>query len=416
MKKYVIAGTGIRGLTMFYKSVKKYYPDDYKLSGVYDINRGRAECFAKDDNIPVFDDFEEMLNTVKPDKVIITTVDAFHDEYIIKALKLGYDVITEKPMTTDATKCNAILKAEKETGHKVTVTFNYRYAPFMTKIKELVSGGIVGDVFSIHFEWLLDRNMDVQAHGTSYFRRWNSRMKNSGGLLVHKSTHHFDLVNWWINQKPEEVFAFGKLNRYGKNGSEKYANGMKGKNCRNCEFSNECEFYCPLNSVELGLYADNEHIDGYYKDGCVYADDIDIYDTMAVTVKYDKGALLTYSLNATTPYEGWKLSINGSKGRIEAYLPETGPYSKDDTRYIKFFDLNNEIKDYKIDNFSAEGHNGGDVKLLQDVFIGGREDTLGHCAGTRDGAYSIIIGAAANISIKENRPVAIKELLEIAND
>lgn len=412
MKKYVIVGTGIRALSMYYERVKKLYSNIYELAGVYDINRGRAEYFVKDTDVPVFNDFEEMLNMVQPDKVIVTTVDAFHSEYIIKALKLGYDVITEKPMTIDSTKCNAILKAEKETGHKVTVTFNYRYAPFMTKIKELVSNGTIGDVFSVHFEWLLDRNMDILAHGTSYFRRWNARMKNSGGLLVHKSTHHFDLVNWWINQKPEEVFAFGKLNLYGHNGSTKYANGMKGKNCRNCEFTDKCEFYYALKDYEKNLYANNEHLDGYYKDGCVYADDIDIYDTMAVTVKYDKGALLTYSLNATTPYEGWKLSINGSKGRIEAYLPESGPYSKDDTRYIKFFDLNNEITEYKFDDLSTEGHNGGDDKILNDVFIGGKEDILSHCAGSGDGALSIIVGIAANISIKENRPVAIKELLK----
>ncbi len=413
MKKYVIAGTGIRALVMFYSRVKEMYASVYELAGVYDINHGRAKYFINDADVPIFDDFEKMLDTVKPDKVIVTTVDAFHDEYIIKALKMGYDVITEKPMTTDATKCNAILEAEKETGHKVTVTFNYRYAPFMTKIKELVNNGTIGDVFSVHFEWLLDRNMDIQAHGTSYFRRWNARMKNSGGLLVHKSTHHFDLVNWWINQKPEEVFAFAKLNLYGRSGSEKYANGIKGVNCRNCEFADKCEFYYDLEGYEIGMYANNEHIDGYYKDGCVYADDIDIYDTMAVTVKYDKGALLTYSLNATTPYEGWRVSINGSKGRIEAYLPETGPYSKDDTRYIKFFDLNNKITEYRFEDFSAEGHNGGDAKILYDLFIGDREDLLGHCAGTSDGAYSIIVGVAANISIKENRPVAIKELLKI---
>ena len=408
-KTYVLVGTGLRAY-MYIRAIKETHSDCSELLGFYDINSGRSQTVGEEFNVPVFDDFEEMINSTNPDRVIVTCVDAFHNDYITKALYMGCDVVTEKPMTIDAERCNAILKAEKETGREVVVTFNYRYSPFMTKIKELVSSGVVGDVFSVHFEWLLDRNMDVLAHGTSYFRRWNARMKNSGGLLVHKATHHFDLVNWWIDQDPEEVFAFGKLNLYGTNGSKKYANGIKGTNCRNCDFADKCEFHYTFDNREKSLFEKNESFDGYLKDGCVYADDIDIYDTMAVNVRYDGGALLTYSLNATCAYEGWRISINGSKGRIEAYLPETGPDFKNNARFIKFFDLNNNVEDINFE-FSAEGHNGGDTRLLRDVFVGDREDTYGHCAGTADGAHSIIIGAAANISIKEKRPVSISELL-----
>ncbi len=412
MKKgYVFAGASGRAINMFIKTMVGTHKEQCELLGIYDSNIGRAETVGEEYGIPVFQSFEEMVKATNPDRVLVTTVDAFHSDYIIKSLEMGCDVITEKPMTIDAERCAAILRTEKETGRKVTVTFNYRYSPFMTKIKELIVNGALGDIFSVHFEWMLDRNMDVLAHGTSYFRRWNARMKNSGGLLVHKSTHHFDLVNWWINQKPEEVFAFGKLNLYGKNGAEKYANGIKGENCRSCKYVDKCIFRYSLSDFEKKLYADNEKYDGYYKDGCVYAEDIDIYDTMAVNVKYDGGALLTYSLNATCAYEGWRVSINGSNGRLEAYLPESGPEATGDKHYIKFYDLSNNVTEYKL-TFSKQGHNGGDVKLLRDIFVGDREDVYGHCAGTEDGAHSIIIGAAANISIKENKPVKIKDILK----
>ncbi len=409
-KSYVFAGASSRAINMFIKDMIRTHKDNCELLGIYDSNIGRARTVGEEYGIPVFENFEEMVKATKPDRVLVTTVDAFHSDYIIKSLEMGCDVVTEKPMTIDADRCNAILKAEKESGKKVIVTFNYRYSPFMTKIKELISNGTVGDIFSVHFEWLLDRNMDVLAHGTSYFRRWNARMKNSGGLLVHKSTHHFDLVNWWINQNPQEVFAFGKLNLYGKAGSEKYANGINGENCRNCDFADKCSFRYKMSDFEKKLYADNEKYDGYYKDGCVYADDIDIYDTMSVNVKYDKGTLLTYSLNATCAYEGWRVCINGSKGRLEAYLPESGPEANCGKQFIKFFDLDNNLTEYKL-TFSNAGHYGGDVKLLRDIFVGDREDVYGHCAGTKDGAHSIIIGAAANISIKENRPVKIADIL-----
>jgi len=277
-QKYVFVGASQRGIDMFIKPMQETFGEYCELLGIYDINEGRLATVSQKYNIPAFDNFEKMITETKPDRVIVTTVDVFHSDYIIKALEMGCDVVTEKPMTIDAERCDAILKAEKESGHKIIVTFNYRYAPFMTKIKELISSGVIGDVFSVHFEWMLDRNMDILAHGTSYFRRWNSRMEKSGGLLVHKSTHHFDLVNWWINQQPEEVFAFGKLNLYGSVGSEKYANGISGKNCRNCDHAKECMFHYDLTERDQWLFADNEKYDGYYKDGCVYAPDINIYD------------------------------------------------------------------------------------------------------------------------------------------
>ncbi|MBO4733791.1 MAG: Gfo/Idh/MocA family oxidoreductase [Clostridia bacterium] len=413
--KYAFAGASLRGVDMFISPMANQFADYCDMVGIYDINIGRARAVGEKFGIKVFDNFEEMINATKPDRVIVTTVDAFHSDYIIKSLEMGCDVVTEKPMTIDADRCNKILEAEKRTGKKVIVTFNYRYAPFMTQIKQLIKDGVIGDVFSVHFEWLLDRNMEVKAHGTSYFRRWNARMKNSGGLLVHKSTHHFDLVNWWLNDTPKTVSAFAKLNLYGAGGSKKYAGGIKGENCRNCEYADRCKFKYDITDKEKWLYADNEKYDGYYKDGCIYADDIDIYDTMSVLVEYNGGTLMSYSLNATCMYEGWKIAFNGSKGRIEAFLPESGPDSEADFDIIRVYDLDNNVKEYKTPKSSSDTHNGGDERLQRNVFVGDLPDPLGLCAGTRDGAYSIIVGAAANISIKERRPVEISDLLDMKN-
>jgi len=410
MKKYAFAGASNRMLGMYAKAMRRDFSDCTELVGVYDANRGRAEYVGRECDIPVFCDFDEMLEKSKPDVVIVTTVDAYHSDYIIRSLEAGCDVITEKPMTIDAPRCRAILDAEKRTGHKVTVTFNYRYAPFVTKIKELLVSGAIGDVFSVHFEWLLDRNMDVLAHGTSYYRRWNARMAKSGGLLVHKSTHHFDLVNWWIGQKPVKVAAFGKLNLYGTEGSRNYAGGMKGKNCRSCEFAKKCPFYYELTDFEKKFYAENEKYDGYQKDNCIYAEDIDIYDTMSVNVQYDGGAMMSYSLNSTCPYEGWRIAINGSKGRLEAYLPETGPDFNPDYDTIRIFDLDNNVTEYRVTK-SRGGHGGGDERLRKMLFLDDVPDPLGHAAGTQAGAESIMIGASANVSIREGRIVDIWELL-----
>ena len=116
-----------------------------------------------------------MLKEAKPDAVIVTTVDRYHHEYIIRALEAGCDAITEKPMTTDAEKCNQILEAEKRTGKKVIVTFNYRFVPYVTRIKEMLKAGVIGEILNIDFEWILDTR-----HGADYFRRWHRYIENSG--------------------------------------------------------------------------------------------------------------------------------------------------------------------------------------------------------------------------------------------
>ncbi len=411
MHTYVFAGASQRALGMYAQPMLKDFPGDCKILGVYDVNYGRAKTFAGEcgDAFPAFEDFDAMIAATKPERVIVTTVDAYHSDYIIKSLRYGCDVITEKPMTIDAPRCRAILAAEQETGRRVTVTFNYRYAPFMTKIKELVSSGAVGDVYSVHFEWLLTRNMEYGAHGKTYFHRWNARMAKSGGLLVHKSTHHFDLINWFIDQTPAKVSAFGNLRLYG---AKNYPFGDAiPTRCADCPHAAECEFCFHMSDFEKKFYADNESYDGYKKDNCIYAADIDIYDTMAVTVQYDKGAVLSYSLNATTPYEGWFCVINGSKGRLEAANYETGVLSKAPENHIRVFDLNDNITDYALTK-SSGGHGGGDERLRRDIFLGAEPDPLGHAAGSKDGAYSILVGAAANLSIKEGRVVSIEDLLK----
>lgn len=406
MKTYVFAGASNRALDMYAKPMKRDYSDECQILGVYDINMGRAQKFSEiAGDIEVFTDFDTMIKQTKPDCVIVTTVDAYHSDYSVRSLYLGCDVITEKPMAINAAQCRAILAAEKETGRKVTVTFNYRYVPFVTKLKEVVSEGVIGKIDSVHFEWLLTRNMDFGGHGASYFRRWNARMQKSGGLLVHKSTHHFDMINWVINQRPALVSAFGALNLYGAKNAP-----FQGQRCSTCLHRSECEFYYELSDFEKEFYAEQEKYDGYIKDNCVYADDIDIYDTAGLTVQYDQGAIMTYALNATTPYEGWHLSINGSEGRLELSDYETGHQAKTLGNHIKVFDLKDNLTDYFVSRATGS-HGGGDERLRRMLFLENVSDPLGHQASSLDGAYSVLIGAAANQSIAEKRMIDIEKLL-----
>jgi len=403
MKKYVLVGASGRCFHMFAKPLVNDYKDVAKIVGIFDINRTRAEYIRDhtDPSIPVYTDYDQMMKETKPDAAIITTVDRFHHEYIIKTLEYGCDAITEKPMTIDEEKCNAILEAEKRTGKKVIVTFNYRFAPYVTRVKELIKEGAVGKILSVDFEYLLDTR-----HGADYFRRWHRKLENCGGLLVHKSTHHFDLVNWWIEEEPEEIYANGNLRFYGptrENRSER---------CITCQYASTCEFAVKYHEDPFmkAFYFDAEKEDGYFRDRCVFADEINIYDSMSVTVKYDKGTLLTYSLIAYSPYEGWKISINGTKGRLEAAEYHSGHRASEPNYQIQLFNRKGEVITYDVPKAKG-GHGGGDERLRNMIFRGNLPDPLNHCAGSWDGTKSIMIGVCANKSIKEKKMFRIKDLI-----
>ncbi|MFW5821019.1 MAG: Gfo/Idh/MocA family protein, partial [Bacteroidota bacterium] len=128
-KKLALVGTGIRGTGFWGKNIVDNYGDIIEFVGICDINPGRLEFAKKYIGVdcPVFTDFEKMLKKTKPELVIVCTVDSNHHEFVIKSLEMGIDVLTEKPMTTDEDKTQAIMDAERKSGKKVIVGFNYRW-------------------------------------------------------------------------------------------------------------------------------------------------------------------------------------------------------------------------------------------------------------------------------------------------
>lgn len=403
-KRIAMVGTGVRGIGMWGKPVIKEFVDHVEFVGLCDINPGRVETARKSMGLscPTFTDFDKMMKETKPDQLLVMTVDGTHHEFIIKGMEYGADIITEKPMTIDEQKCQAILDAEKKTGKKVTVTFNYRYSPHRQKIYELLRNNTIGQLTSVDFHWYLDTS-----HGADYFRRWHRLRKHGGSLLVHKATHHFDLLNWWVNSEPEQVFAYGSLEYYGKN------NAFRHTHCRPCPHKKDCKHYWDMtrNANLMALYADNEKYDGYHRDGCVWREDIDIFDKMAVQIKYANKVQVSYSLTAYSPYEGYRIAFNGTKGRIDAWIKETQPWEEEHFDEIQVTANFGKRELIRIPNNEA-GHGGGDVRLRKQVFTPGA-DPYHQAAGSRDGAMSILIGIAARNSIDNGKPVNIADLTSL---
>ncbi|UJW87538.1 Gfo/Idh/MocA family oxidoreductase [Devosia sp. SL43] len=424
-KTYALVGTGGRA-RMFYQAILGPHREHSRLVALCDTNQVRMDYTNSviagelgGQAVPTYKaaDFGKMLTDTRPDTVIVTSVDRTHHKYIIAALEAGCDVITEKPMTTDPEKCQAILDAVERTGKQVRVTFNYRYAPHNAALRELIAEGAIGKPTSVHFEWLLDTR-----HGADYFRRWHRDKRNSGGLMVHKSTHHFDLVNFWLGSQPDTVFAMGDLKFYGRANAEERGVVTPYTRTTGVEAAKDDKFAIDLtaNPVQKGLYWDAEKEDGYLRDQNVFGDGISIEDTMNVMVRYRNKAVMTYSLYAYAPWEGFNVAINGTGGRLELTVHETSYINAGGTSdeegsakgvHLYHFPLHGEARQIPIQH-AAGGHGGGDNIMLDEIF-GSATPRPGYGANHRDGALSILTGIAANQSFATGLPVDVRTLVRL---
>lgn len=413
-KRLAVVGTGIRGTTTWGKKLIHPYSKYVELVGLCDINPKRVKFAQKyiETDAPTYlaRDFDRMIAETKPDAVIVTTPDCFHAGYAIRAMELGCDAIVEKPLATTAEQCQRLLDAEIRTARELTTTFNARHSKTADEVKKVILSSELGRVISAGFYEYLDIH-----HGASYFRRWHGKKRFSGSLLVHKATHHFDQMNWWLDAEPEEVNAYGKVAFYGKN------NSFRSQKCRGCPFADKCEFYYDIteNQLNMDLYVKCEDEDGYHRDGCVWDNEIDTYDTMTVEVKYKNGVQLSYTLDAFMPYEGQRVYFNGEKGRLDVRRYGRQPWDVDCESKLR---LTKNFKDTKVwqvqsyrkkdeGAFKGHGHGGSDERLKDLLFIPDTPDPLLKKAGARAGVMSSLIGIAAVKSIETGQRIKIADLI-----
>jgi predicted dehydrogenase len=431
--KYAIVGLGSRSY-MYTDAIHSTFKDRHTLVALCDLNQARMEAANKHFKerykapaLPMYppSGFERMIRENKVDAVIVTSMDRTHHDYISRAMRAGCDVITEKPMTVDIDKAKVILDAIKTTGKTLRVTFNYRYAPRNSAVKDLLMKGAIGEVKSVHFEWLLDTK-----HGADYFRRWHRDKRNSGGLMVHKATHHFDLVNWWLDSSPATVFGFGGLVFYGRENAERrgierfYDRATGNPNAAGDPFALDLSKDPQLKAV----YLDAEKEDGYRRDESVFGHYISIEDDMAVLARYKNGATMSYHLTAYSPWEGYRVMFNGTKGRLELEVIEQPYVSGAVGEARKPEDMTATIGEslrlllrphwdkpvrIPVDQKTLEGHGGGDERMLYDIFVGDKADPLGRAADHVSGARSILTGIAANTSFNTGMPVRVDDLLTL---
>ena len=310
MKRYVIVGTGGRGTLSYLGPLSSRFQGRVELVGLYDPNSKRMHAANElmGTAVPTFNSFDEMMRAVNPDGVIVTSQDSTHAEYVVSALERDCETIVEKPLCTTSEQVRAIRRATKKSKAKGRVTHNMRFKPDSEVLKREILDGRIGKVLHINFVETLDRS-----HGADYYRRWHRFIENSGGLMIHKASHHFDWINWLADSTPETVTALGRQSFYGKRGP------FHGERCSNCEHGEKCDFHVDMFKEEQMrvLYGETESEDGYMRDGCVFDPRIDIPDTFSASIAYSNGIIANYTLTSYAAYESAAISVEGTRGRLE---------------------------------------------------------------------------------------------------
>lgn len=391
-----LVGCGHRGIVGFLRSLKEIGRAGH-VAALCDANPARlsfAAAFLGEPACRTYTDTDAFLNHPGLTTVIVAVPDSQHKEIVLRAFAAGKDVVCEKPMATTLEDCRAMIAARGD--RQLRVAFNFRHHALARKVKEIAASGAIGRVREVNLADIVSWQ-----HGADYFRRWHRLREKSGGLLVHKSVHSFDAVNWWLADEPRAVRAQASRLFY-------LPEHQKGERCSACPAASTCRFHVDLNQDLPGqiagidgfyrhMYLDAETHDGYIRDTCVFHRTNTIDDTYQVLVRYRGGALFAYSAVFYAPYEDRQGSLQGDRGRIDFSRAKGevrvtfGPERGRETLHRIFSD--------------TAGHADADVSLMRSLFepAAGLEAQ----ATAEDGYWAVAVGAGANESIATTQEVIL---------
>jgi hypothetical protein len=285
------------------------------------------------------------------------------------ALKMGYNVLLEKPISPSEKECRDILELTKKTGRIVAVCHVLRYAPYFIKLKELMQSDAIGEIISMqHMEPIEHTHM---AH--SYVRgNWHNS-KTSTPILLAKSCHDLDIIKWMLGKKSERIQAFGDLKWF------KKENAPKGSTER-CTDGCAIESVCPYSALKI-YYRNRQRTyvfdlpEEKNKQGdailnflkttnygrCVYRMDNDQCDHYTTNILFKDNITASFNMEAFTPWGGRRTRVMGSMGFIEGDMSQFTVY---DFRTGKSKKYESNVLD--VANYKNEGHGGGDWRLVAD--------------------------------------------------
>lgn len=371
--KVILIGAGLRG-----QVYTDYMTDErFDVIAVADPVDAVRNYIKEKHNIAddmCFNTWEEILDRPKfADIAIIATMDKLHHAPALKAIDLGYDLLLEKPVCTTAKECADIANAAKEKGAKVLVCHVLRYTPFFGKIKEMITDGLLGTVYSVHHAECVGN----EHHSHSFVRGNWGNTERSSCMLLQKSCHDIDIIQWLIDQKCTKVQSFGTLSYFKR---ENAPEGSPERCLDGCPHADTCHYNAKKLYVEGSTSwfrnacankvdpTDEEVIEAlnttqYGK--CVYKCDNDVVDHQVVNLEFENGAIASFNMSSFNDM-GRYIRVMGTEGEL---------YGDMDGNTIEYFSFATREKTLikpadadTVDGSLLGGHGGGDEGIINVLY------------------------------------------------
>lgn len=370
--KVILVGAGNRG-RIYTNHMKDM---GFEVVAVADLIQSRRDYIKNTHNLPeemCFETFEEMLALPKfADIAVIATSDSMHYEPAMKAIERGYDILLEKPVAPTPRECADIARFAEEKGVKMLVCHLLRYTPFFTAIKKLIDDGKLGKLISIHHSECVGN----VHHSHSYVRgNWGNTARSSNMLLA-KSCHDIDIIQWLMDSKCTKVHSFGSLSYF------KEENAPEGSTeyCIECPHAEDC-YYSAVriylrNENDIGCRdwctdkvnpTDEDVMEAlrttqYGK--CVFKCDNDVVDHQVVNLEFENGAVASFNMCSFNK-GGRYIRIMGTDGEL---------YGDMRKNTIEYFDFKTRVvetiipTDERLAGKVLNSHAGGDECIVSDFY------------------------------------------------
>jgi predicted dehydrogenase len=400
--RIAIIGAGSRGIQCFGSILGRRR--DAAVVALHDTNavRVQAGCQHLGGGAKGYTDLQAMLSSERPDAVVVTSPDAFHEEHAVAALQAGAHVLVDKPMAITARGCRRILDTAKAAGRNVFVGFNYRQIPTMQRLKQIVDSGVLGRLFLIE-------SREFYSNGRTFMSRWNRHYHLSGGLWVHKGIHDFDLFNWLLGfPRPLRVSATAGISALHPQGLPfPLKDGVPaGPDCSSCAYAEVCPDVFRPDGDELGRQlwgSDARGQDSYVKNTCIYLSDKSVHDNGIAIVEYEGGVRASLMECFVCGLDDRLTTLVGDRGVAEVSLHR---------REIRIHPRWNkgEVVTYQLPQVDG-GHGGGD-EILIEKFLSALQGRQATPPLAEQGLWATAIGEAAELAWRQNRTIEIAELFQ----
>ena len=309
--------------------------------------------------VPCFKNHQDMIKENLVDVYLISSPNFTHIEILKDVIKTKKHILVEKPLCTNTKDCLEIKKLTKDYPSLFWTAMEYRYMPPVAKFINEIHNKTIGEL----------KTLTIREHRFPFLKKvnnWNRFEKNTGGTLVEKCCHFFDLMRLIAKSKPISVYASGAQ--------------------------------------------DVNHLDEEY-DG----KKPDIIDNAYVIVNFENGArsLLELCMFAENSDMQEELVATGNKGKIETSVPSNESGKISSNLRIGMRDGETKLETIEVDKKILEaGHHHGSTYYEHLAFLNAIKNNSNPEVSLDDGLIAVAVGEAAEKSIKLKRLVKLEEIID----